>query len=291
MHCLFALVCVPREVSLRSFDICRRRCRLRFEWPLPQLGMPALSPSWRLVFPCAATNKTKNKILFTKLTAQYKDKSGTYQSFDSVFSGRKTGYYNYSLQEFKNIDVEPQTKADFVVAGKQKITSKQYTNHRRSHQATFPDPLELRFVLTDMTNNSFTLDFKYANPPLELVTREQKQDISDFFWLQLDDTELEYRAYAAIKKNDAERRLELSLPNSSGSSSVYLSNSSLHSYAFKAKQENKTEWPLDVSYTSENGSGTATALVDLEKEYVYAIQIELKTTTGQCMQQVLIPKL
>jgi len=109
--------------------------------------------------------------------------------------------------------------------------------------------------------------------------------------LQCDDTELEYRSYAAIQKNDAERRLELSLPNSSGCPSVYLNNSALHGYAYKAKKENKTEWPLEISSNSDNGSSTATALVDLEAEYVYAIQIELKTTTGHAMQQVLIPKL
>jgi len=120
-------------------------------------------------------NKTKNKILFTKLTAEYKDKTGTYQPFNWVFSGRKSGYYNYSLQEFKNVTIEPETKTEFVLAGSQKITSKQYTNHRRSHQATFPDPLDLRFVLTDMTNNTITLDLKYANPALELVKRKKKK--------------------------------------------------------------------------------------------------------------------
>jgi hypothetical protein len=149
-------------------------------------------------------------------------------------------------------------------------------NHTRQRaHASLPQPLKVRIVLEDAVGQTVSLVAEQVNPPLSLVTREERE------------RELKCRALGFFHCDDLkalQRHYVMFYLAPSGQlvcrrAGTYasLDDDFFEAVAYKAKKAGQAEVPLDVIKDSET---QLTALVDQKCGIVYALRVKLTTATG-----------
>ena len=157
----------------------------------------------------------------------------------------------------------------------------------RAHKS-LPQPLKLKIILTDnQQSKTCSLVVEQINDPLELMTQEaflnDKQDkINELItFVYADDCEYEERIYTAIYIDKEQNRLVIG-----DNSCAFMDKTQIRTAQFNAKKERKTEEPIEFIDTPEK---RAIALFDPKTFLLYAIRIELTTSTSNTVETVLLP--
>jgi hypothetical protein len=187
------------------------------------------------------------------------------------------------------LDIEPDKLALISIQGTIQIKgnpSRNRVNSFRAHKS-LPQPLKLKIIVTDSQSKTCSLIVEQMNPPLQLITSEsflkdKKDDVNKLIaFVYADDCEYEERLYLALYITK-DKRLNIG----DKSTTAYMDKSQMRTMQLKAKKSGKIEELID--YIS-NSNRKATALFDPETYLLYAIRIELTTTTSKTVETVLLP--
>lgn len=172
---------------------------------------------------------------------------------------------------------------------------KSHENRLRRIHSSFPDPLQIRFTLTDQHKRNSIITVQAMNGPPDVPTLESFQADNRcklYHWIQCDDTISDERLYIAVKylKEDSVRVLEISLRPKSV---IYqVDERRLRRWAWDAIRKGVEEvWLEDVNWSIEDGAfGLQMAyLVDAEDQIVYGLKIKMWTQTGKVEECFNVP--
>jgi hypothetical protein len=187
------------------------------------------------------------------------------------------------------LDIEPDKLVLVTIQGTIQIQgnpSINYINSIRAHKS-LPQPLKLKIIVTDSQSKTCSLIVEQINAPFQLITSEsflkdKQKDVDKLIaFIYADDCEYEERLYLAVYITK-DKRLNIG----DKSTTAYMDKSQMHTMQLKAKKSGKIEELID--YIS-NSNRKATALFDPETYLLYAIRIELTTTTSKTVETVLLP--
>jgi hypothetical protein len=157
----------------------------------------------------------------------------------------------------------------------------------RAHRS-LPQPLKLKIIFTDNQSKTCSLIVEQINGPLEIMTKEtflknQEDDVNELIaFVYADDCEYDERIYTAVSIDKDHNRLVVG----DRERYAYMDKAQIRTAQFNAKKQGKTEEPIEFITTSEK---KATSLFDPETFLLYAIRIELTTTTSKTVETVLLP--
>lgn len=155
----------------------------------------------------------------------------------------------------------------------------------RAHKS-LPQPLKLKIICTDNQSKTCSLMVEQINEPLELMTKEafvntgKEKELIGFVYA--DDCEYEERIYTVIYMDKQQNRLVI---GDSGYR-AFMGKEQIRTAQFNAKKLGKTEEPIEFIDTSEK---KAILLFDPKTFLLYAIRIELTTTTSKTVETIPLP--
>jgi hypothetical protein len=156
----------------------------------------------------------------------------------------------------------------------------------RAHK-TLPQPLKLKIVFTDNYSKTCSLIIEQMNDHLEFITKETflkdtQDDVNELIaFVYADDCEYDERIYTAVyvDKNNV-------LTIGDKGKWACIDRRQISTDQFNAKKSGKTEELIEFIDTP---SKKATLLFDPETFLLYAVRIELTTTTSKTIETVLVP--
>jgi hypothetical protein len=192
------------------------------------------------------------------------------------------------------INIEPNKLISFVIKGWIRVKGEPGSDNaaRKRIHKNLPQPLKLKIFITDNFFKECSLIVEQLNKPLEYDTSESffkyyQSSINDLLaFVYADDCEYDKRSFMAIFINK-ENQLVI---KSEHSYSITIERNNIRTMEFNAKQNNTTEVSFDaIYYQSGSHEKKATALFDSETFMLYAIRLEISTSTSKTEQTILLP--
>eukprot|EP00824_Muranothrix_gubernata_P013507 TRINITY_DN28144_c0_g1_i1.p1 TRINITY_DN28144_c0_g1~~TRINITY_DN28144_c0_g1_i1.p1 ORF type:complete len:542 (-),score=126.86 TRINITY_DN28144_c0_g1_i1:169-1686(-) len=183
---------------------------------------------------------------------------------------------NFNLKAGKSVNLA--IRAELVIEGRSGMDNQRRARAHRS----LPQPLRLRATLEDSKGRTVSIICEYVNDPLGLPTKESCQkrlDVTLDGFICCDDTEYDDRLWMGLYRNAKDKVHVLRFQ----SQYFRMGENDWKAIAFKAKQAGTAVFEMsDMTSWSEGSRNKqrVKALVDLGKEFVFGVQVELQTFTG-----------
>ncbi|EGG17007.1 hypothetical protein DFA_07988 [Cavenderia fasciculata] len=229
------------------------------------------------------TNTTESKVTLTKVSAEYKDKEGTWQPVPAYF-GVKNGVYNYNWR-WEAVPIPIDARDTFKLSINTKISLPyRFADKMRRSSRHLPDPLEIRIVVVDDKQNSISLPAVYRNkteyPVLATLKWRQKyvgESDPVVYFQSVDNIHSEARGWVTVvKKLDNYKQINVVLScNFNGSTTYYFDQRVLNQLAYKAKKEGISKYPVK-NYSAKNE--------DFELQTFAIVNLDKVKTTGFCFE-------
>ncbi|CAF4770507.1 unnamed protein product [Rotaria sp. Silwood1] len=156
----------------------------------------------------------------------------------------------------------------------------------RAHRS-LPQPLKLKIIFTDNLSKTCSLIVEQMNRPLQIITKEsflksKENDVNKLIaFIYVDDCEYDERSYIAVYI-DKEHHVVIG----DEGSYTFMNKAQMRTRQFNAKKSGKTEELIEFISRSDR---MVTSLFDPETFLLYAIRIELTSTTSKTVETVLLP--
>jgi hypothetical protein len=247
-----------------------------------------------IILPEILTNKRSipvdKPISIVRVNVQYQRHDGKWldcQNVKIVVASTQQNDKQKLATSILNIEPDKLVSVSIETAIQVKGKPNRSSNTRRRAHRSLPQPLKLKIIVTDNLSKTCSLTIEQMNEPLELITREiflekRKENVKKLIaFVHADDCEYDERICAAVYINN-----EDCLVISDESRCAYIQKSQLRTLQWNAKKNKKTEELIEFVSDSKI---KATSLFDPETFLLYAIRIELTTTTSQTVETVLLP--
>lgn len=241
----------------------------------------------------ALFNPLEKDVAIVKVKSEY-EKDGEWIEMKTSL-GSKSSYYRYSMGYHDDgFVLEPNQRLNLAIESAVEVKAAQYDRERRAHHS-LPSPFRIRITIVDKEGKSSQLVIEHSNQPLVLPTKESRDKSEDRvcdFWISADDIDGEARVWIEAYHVPEEHRVQFASKPSDKSKYCYKDD--LDYLFYLAKKDNKTEIEVEELTTQDEGRGysqKATALVDLENNWVYAFRFEIKTNTSTTVGHYLLPDL
>eukprot|EP01133_Synstelium_polycarpum_P021130 gene21130-25384_t len=244
------------------------------------------------------TNTTEKKITLTKLTAEYQNKEGKWETVPAFF-GVKQGVYNYSWRwEATPIPLDSRDTIKLSINTRLSLPVKLGDRLRRSSKAV-PNPVNIRITVTDDTQVATVLPVVYRNKTeypvvANLKYRQKSVGESDpiVHFQTVDNFNSETRAFSQIIKKLERGAEELKLSNSFTNTYYTITNDTLHKFAYQASKAKTDKFKIDT-YCAKNEffEVEVFAMVDLAKSRTTGLCIVLKSETSSNTSYFAFPTL
>ncbi|XP_064399867.1 uncharacterized protein LOC135346235 [Halichondria panicea] len=236
------------------------------------------------------SNSSPTDILVRDMYTEYKSKGGQWNRCDSnwiAVNGSREFIEKCCFPVVQRSDLVLSLRAAIAVAGDLAVNGE---DRQRAH-FSLPQPLHLRVVCV-CDSGSASIRVEQGNPPLQLVTREQREiDWSEelVLYMTADDVHSLRRTEAALFYNDEGVLMFRACPYGIETEEILLSPAALMSAAYYAKRYHRGEQEL-LRRENYGSSVRVYAMVDLELGVPYSLKVALNTVSSHSISYYRLPR-